>query len=426
MDYSELNDATEDLNQHAIYGGRQSGLYQGQDITSQAQGEIYRRSNAMEDPRSGVEYQEAASTGAHEDYSYHHAETSTQGDLVGTPVEQQYEYEGQGSTIVEDPLDPLVLTPEPVLFSNQVHVQPNHNFPANTVPYMPGVQGYLEGEIRHDPWTPLHLGSNQWAIPYGQYQSQTVQVGQENQATYHSSMPNIPPQDATLSDFGMNGPQIDTYPPLDNPGNITWTDSVPIRDPLVPVEYTTFHPRPPENMVYGNVPENRQDIAAFAPSGFHGLDAHYNTAPAATQYLVGNQIRPSLELTGYVNSRSNNIQVTDSELTPVSYGQTDARLPSPNGFAGQGSSSTHEISPSKKKVKSRRSKALPIRPLLTGDNTPSEDTSSIVSPFQTLDTDMKPTTPRRIRRLSAGGRIHAKKMRKRGCCDECRRKKCKV
>ena len=56
----------------------------------------------------------------------------------------------------------------------------------------------------------------------------------------------------------------------------------------------------------------------------------------------------------------------------------------------------------------------------------SEPNSGVGGSFSVLDTSMQPVNRRRTRHLSPGTRRHAKEVRRRGACRDCRRKKCKV
>ena len=442
MSHSEYDDDAEDPVQYPYNGDYFS---QGSVSVSESEDPICDQPSTLQGPGPNIDHQEVTIGetsmeylyGNSEDHTYDQSEVSYQDHLSN--VQQQYEYEAQGSATIDDSLNLILLTPEPVPLSSQRHIQSNLNVSPNTLHNSPRFVEYLNADLRHDPWNNFTPRSSQWPVTYGQSLSQPISNGQGNQAICVCSypMPHSSPQDPIPPNFMVNSQQTNLF---SSPNNIACTDTVPRRDPQNAGWDAIVYQKPPEPLVCINpnssAPGIQQEATAFAAYIHSGLETHYRTAPAGTYSLVGHSpeyYRPSrdhqVQSTGYVDSRFENMQITDNEFPSVSYGQTGAQVSSSSGLIGQHAMSSSKVSPSKRKVKARRTKARPqpaIRPHLSSDNTPSEDASINTSPYQVLDADMQPTFSRRTRKLSADGRRHAKEMRKYGACEKCRRKKSKV
>ena len=424
MEHLNWHTTEEDPVQGSFYEEDWSNLNHSQVNTSRSYAPLLGQSYVIPDPLPNMEYQGDTNSRTYPNYrsDYGNAEPSSQNRPAESPSEGHYGMVYQGNNAAEDIPASTPLTREPARLSNQVPIQSNPNPLPNSLQYRPGVAQYLTNEL--DPWTVYSAGYTPTHHPHPGPSQWPAMYSQENQAMHISiaSIPRSPPENQAVSNVVFEGQQMDPISYTDVSGNIGWINSPHPRSPEVLAE------APP----YIDVSEMHHVAANFDDFVQPGISTRYGTAPAETHFLVGNshEYRPSLgnfdQLTGYVDLRPGDMQITDNEHMVESHGQANTQFSSPNGHVGQPPISPNEISPGKKKVKRRRSNARAQHPIRPRDNTPSEDTSSIASGFQILDPNMNPTSSRRKRKLSDEGRRHAKEMRRYGSCAKCRRKKCKV
>ncbi|MCJ1234734.1 hypothetical protein MMC14_002697 [Varicellaria rhodocarpa] len=433
MEHSNWPNTEEDPGQGPFYEDDRLNFNHSQVNASQSYDPLYGQSVVMLEPLPNVEYQTDTNARTYPNYQseYDHAEPSSQNRPAESLSEGHHGMVYQGNNVAEDIPASTPLTLESARLSDQVPTQPGPNPLLISLQYHSGVAQYFTNEF--DPWTPYsagqtpahypHPGASQWPATDGRIQYRSTPDSQENQAMHINiaSIPRSPPENAAFSNAILDSQQMDTTPYVDDSGNVIWPSSPHQKSPELLAEAP---PHTDESEMY-------QVTTAFDHSVQPGLSTHHGTAPAELHSLVGNspEHRPSLgnyyQLTGYVDSRPSEMQITDNEPMVDLYGQAGTRLSSPNGNAGQHSMSPSGIPPGKKKVKARRPNTRAQQPIKPRDNTPSENTSSIASGFQTLDSNMNLTSFRRKRKLSDDGKKHAKEMRKCGACTECRRKKCK-
>ena len=235
--------------------------------------------------------------------------------------------------------------------------------------------------------------------------------------------------------FSQQGYQVRPHDPVHNQRD---GYSEPLRTPI-PTQLAT---------PLSNAHSASMDFHLYNPETFQ--QPTYDVHPIPLTFSPGDQqildgrlsmehippIVSQIPQSAYVNGWPNQVRETDNMVGTVpnaaAYGNPMLHgSPLHNQSSTQGSlpwdeqSATHsEHMPSESldscpQAPTRRESAPEI--MLASDQNPGNTGS-----FQVLDSSMQPVKKRRTRYLSPSGRIHAKEVRRRGACQECRRKKCKV
>ena len=329
---------------------------------------------------------------------------------------------------------------------------------AGTEPWVPQV---LEGQgstgapkFCERPYAAQYYGQDSLAIGHTQGRDNSMETGT---STSISRVPMVGTEDIILPD----GPQYHleahqqeyiAYPSQQGP-HAHSLDSQQ--------DDAGYYPNPNHSMCLQECPSGGSSPISYrrqpaAPIGLVGLSDHstsrdvdnsmrtlpssvqpalvYDSGPSSTlsrQHGIGNS--PELftnfgqQASGYVGSWPEQIRMTDPPAMAAQSAGFDFRVQTATPVPQR------ELEDRSRKESSRRrhsdtpqKRILPRKERSGPTSAFSGRLSKDTGPFQILDSEMKPTNHRRTRNLSPGGREHAKKMRKKGVCGECKRKKSKV